>query len=116
MSFEIKVKMDNKSKDKKKIGVTITQDGKAFYDVDHTWVGIKEEDQVQFNEILADLLGSVGITEAGSGVIGPIEEDEMIALEVGMTKVSKRLNEWAIEDAKSKGRVTVKAERALAAL
>ena len=116
MSFEVKVKADDKDKTKKKIGVTITQDGKPFYDVDYTWTGIKDENQERFGLIIGELLGSVGILPDGSGKIGPIEEDDMIALEIGMTKVSKRLNEWAIEDAKGKGRVTAKAERALAAL
>ena len=117
MSFEVKVKT-GKEKDKvaTKIGIDITQDGKPFYKVDHTWAGIKDADQARFQETLAPLLGLVGITASGDGVIGPIEEDEMIALEVGMTSISKNFNKWAIEDAKSKGRATAKAEAAMAKL
>ena len=62
------------------------------------------------------LLGSIGITEAGDGVVGPVSEDEMIALEVGMTAVSKAFNAWAIEDAANKGRETSKAKRAFDSL
>ena len=116
MSFEIKAKVDDKDKTKKKIGVDITQNGKQFYSVSHTWTGIKDEDQERFNGILAALLGSVGITETGDGVVGPIEEDEMIAFEVGMTAASKALNAWAIEDADGKGREVSKAKRAFASL
>ena len=116
MSFEIKVKADDKDKTKKKIGVTITQDGKQFYSVDHTWSGVKDENNERFNSIVGELLGTVGITETGDGTIGPIDEDEMIALEVGMTAASKALNAWAIEDAESKGRDVSKAKRAFASL
>ena len=116
MSFAIKVKSDDKDKGKKKIGVTITQDGKQFYSVDHTWTGIKDKDRERFNAIVGELLGSVGITETGDGIIGPIEEDEMIAFEVGMTAASKALNAWAIEDADGKGRKVSKAKRAFASL
>ena len=116
MAFEIKAKVDDKDKAKKKISVDITQDGKQFYSVAHTWAGVKEKDQERFNAILGSLLGSVGITETGDGVIGPIEEDEMIAFEVGMTAASKALNAWAIEDAEQKGRDVSKSKRALASL
>ena len=112
MAFEIKVKTDDKVKTHKKIDIDITQDGKRFYAVSHTWTGIKDEDQERFNGIVGNLLGSIGITEAGTGVIGPIDEDSMIAIEVGMTAVSKALNAWAIEDATGKGRETSKAKRA----
>jgi len=112
MAFEIKVKTDDKVKDHKKIDVTITQDKKQFYSVSHTWSGIKDEDHERFNGIVGALLGSVGITEAGDGVIGPVDEDSMIAFEVGMTAASKALNAWAIEDADGKGRETSKAKRA----
>ena len=116
MAFEIKVKTDDKVKGIKKIDVDITQDKKQFYSVKHSWSGIKDEDQERFNGIVGALLGSVGITETGSGVIGPIDEDSMIALEVGMTAVSKALNAWAIEDAQGKGRETSKAKRAFDSL
>ena len=116
MSFEIKVKADDKDKTKKKIGVTITQDGKQFYSVDHTWTGIKDKDLERFNSSVGELLGTVGITETGDGVMGPIEEDEMIEMEVGMTAASKALNAWAIEDAEGKGRDVSKAKRAMASL
>ena len=116
MSFEIKVKADDKDKTKKKIGVTITQDGKQFYSVDHTWSGVKDENNERFNSIVGELLGTVGITETGDGVIGPIDEDEMLAIEVGMTAASKALNAWAIEDAEGKGRDVSKAKRAFASL
>ena len=116
MSFEIKVKTDDKVKAKKKISVDITQDGKQFYSVAHTWTGIKEEQQERFNSIVGALLGSVGITETGDGVVGPVDEDSMIAIEVGMTAASKALNAWAIEDADGKGRDVSKAKRAFASL
>ena len=112
MAFEIKVKADDKDKARKKIDVAITQDGKQFYSVSHTWVGVEDADHERFNGILGALLGSVGITETGDGVIGPVDEDSMIAFEVGMTAASKALNAWAIEDATDKGRATDKAKRA----
>ena len=116
MAFAIKVKMDDKDKARKKISVDITQDTKQFYSVSHTWTGIKDSDQERFNGIMGALLGSVGITETGDGVIGPIDEDTMIAFEVGMTAASKALNAWAIEDADGKGRDVAKAKRAMACL
>ena len=116
MAFDIKVKTDDKDKTKKKIGVDITQDGKQFYSVTHTWTGIPEKDLERFNGIMGALLGSVGITETGDGVVGPVDEDSMIAFEIGMTAASKALNVWAIEDADGKGREVSKAKRALASL
>ena len=114
MAFEIKVKTD--AKNKTRIDIDITQDKKQFYSVTHSWAGIKDSDQERFNGIMGALLGSVGITEAGTGVIGPIDEDAMIAFEVGMTAASKALNAWAIEDAQGKGRATGKAKRAFDSL
>ena len=116
MAFEIKVKADDKIKARKKISVDITQDKKQFFSVAYTWDGIKDEDQERFNGIVGALLGSVGITETGDGVIGPIDEDSMIAFEIGMTAASKALNAWAIEDADEKGREVGKAKRAFASL
>jgi hypothetical protein len=113
MSFEIKVKTDDKVAGTKKLGVTITQDGKPFYRVDHTWAGFKEEKEARFQEVLAPLMGAVGITPSGDGTMGPVSEEEMILFEIGMTNASRAFNQWAVEDAKSKGRETCKAEAAL---
>ena len=116
MAFEIKVKADDKTKGKKKLDIDITQDGKAFYSVSHSWTGIKEDDHDRFNSIMAPLMGAVGITPSGDGVIGPVSEEEMILFEIGMTAASKSFNGWAVEDAKSKGREICKAEESLARL
>lgn len=114
MAFEIKAAVRNDPKLKTKaINIAITQDGKPFYEVTHSWSGLKPENEDRFNSIVGPLLGTVGIEKDGKGIIGPIPEDEMISFQVGLTGASKKLNAWAIEDAESKGRDVESAKAAL---
>lgn len=114
MAFQIDVKLLHNAKHKKKtIDINILQNGKNFYRVVHAWENLKDENEERFNQTLAPLLSMFDMKN-DRGSIGPITEEQMIAFEIGMTKVSKVMNQWAVEDCKEKGRDYVLAQEALA--
>jgi len=105
--FTIKIKTKEQGCGNKKIDIDIKQDGKPFYSVSHKWDGIGGVSASKFETILDTV---------ADGKIGPIDEDEMIEFEIGMTNVSKMLNQLAIEDAEGKGRDVSKSKAAFESL
>ena len=97
--FTIKIK----SQGNKKIDIDIKQYGKPFYSVSHKWANVGGPNASKFEAILDTM---------PDGKIGPMDEDEMIEFEIGMTNVSKMLNQLAIEDAEGKGRDVSKSKAA----
>jgi len=107
MPFTIKIKskdkVDRKGSIRKRIDIDINQDGKPFYSVTHKWDGVGGASASKFEAILDTM---------SDGKIGPIDEDDMIEFEIGMTRVSMMLNQLAIEDAEGKGRDVSKSKAA----
>lgn len=115
-TIDVKVKKATGQTKAQTIMVDIKQDGRKFYTVVHTWYGVKQERQAEFDAIIGELMGQVGITGSGDGTMGPISEAEMVEFEIGLTVASKAFNQLAIADAKAKNRDMAAAERAMAKL